>query len=61
MILARLGRVLYWAAIVLIGLAIVSFANVARPLDTFDWIVIGIGLALVWGFGRAAQYVLAGE
>ena len=57
--LARLGRVLYWAALVFIAGLFIFCARLR--LDAFSWLFVLIIAGLIWGLGRACRYVLANE
>jgi hypothetical protein len=64
--LARLGNVVYWTTSILTVLII--FPGIPAGLNEFphqrEWIPIGmftLSASLVWLFGRAFRYVLAGR
>lgn len=66
--LARLGNVIYWASC--LGVAAIAFfavqdAIAENPYRSWNWeddlVPYVIGGALLWLFGRAAQYVLANK
>jgi hypothetical protein len=62
---ACLGNVIYWAARIVASLwavfVLVTTANQAHPDWTIFVPVAIVGAAVIWGFGRAARYVLAGQ
>ncbi len=60
--LARLGRVLYWFAVIVAGLIAVwgVVAAVVSGQYIKAWIAIPIA-AIIWGIGWAILYVLAGD
>lgn len=61
---ARLGDVLYWALSGLSGLIVIfgAFANLkSHPPDWETFLIAVAGAFLVWLFGRACRYVLAGR
>jgi hypothetical protein len=63
----RLGNVLYWAASIvaslLIGFAVWGFNQnfgQGQQDHPFQWMALILG-AIIWLFGRACRYVLAGR
>ena len=62
---ARLGDVLYWAAIALalipLGLAVYIFTHEGQPGDVATGWVLVIIAAVILVIGRACRYVLAGR
>jgi hypothetical protein len=60
---ARLGIVIYWAAcvaaVVWAAFVLVSTASLAHPDWTIYTPIAVVGAVVIWGFGRAARYVLA--
>jgi hypothetical protein len=64
LVAARLGEVLYWAACAVAGLLALAAIAVFVAATSGDWtatIMLGALAALVWLFGRACLYVLAGR
>jgi hypothetical protein len=62
---ARFGRVLYWTATAaaIIAAAGLIFTGMADKSASTAWVLVAAALVsgVIWGAGRAARYVLAGE
>ena len=57
----RLGEIIYWVAIGLAGLtAVIGVLVLFGDKPVFS-LVLFIPTVIIWGFGRAVLYVLAGR
>ncbi len=61
----RLGEVLYRTACIAAALWAMFVLVIAPALAQPDWTIwtpiAGIGAVIIWGFGRAARYLLSGR